>query len=101
MVPSEFILVCRLSSSLKFPEVDLVKEPFSVLAIKLPSLPSKVARQIGLSFCVESLSSDSADAYAIEGIKSDPAATALNPSSCLLVMSSVCSVNTPFKGVFA
>jgi hypothetical protein len=43
MVPSELILVCRLSSSLKFPEADLAKESFSVLAIKLPSLSSKVA----------------------------------------------------------
>lgn len=37
------IRIGRLSSSLKFSEVDLVKESFSVLAIKLPSLPSKVA----------------------------------------------------------
>ena len=100
MVPSELILVCRLSSSLKFPEADLAKESFSVLAIKLPSLSSKVAGQIGPFFCGEGLSSDSADPYAIEGIKSDPAATALSPSSCLPVMRSVCSISTPFKGVF-
>ena len=45
-------------------------------------------------FCGEGLSSDSADPYAIEGIKSDPAATALSPSSCLLVMRSACSIST-------